>query len=188
MKETFVSDDSMVFIIPIGSDTEGYGHVMPREFQCVFQDTFKTFAHRGFPKPLAAAQCLIGVSVVSLGVMFYLTQSMFHIFPSIVFVLSGMLSYAAGHAPNMRVMKLSFCLNIISFLWSVVATCLLVIDILYDRRTYDDVKLHVAVGVMILSLLVAESCTALFLIYWQSRAVCRQHFNTLPIIQLTHED
>ncbi|XP_061919006.1 uncharacterized protein LOC133660008 isoform X3 [Entelurus aequoreus] len=173
MKETFVSDASMIFTIPIGSDTEGCGHVMPREFQCVFQDTFKVFANRGFPKPLAAAQCLIGVSVVSLGVMFYLTQSMFHIFPSIVFVLSGMLSYAAGHAPDMRV-------------------------------------LHVAVGAMILSLLVAESFTALFLIYWQSKAVCRQHLNTLvgrlhvnavqvpklmiglfyrqPIIQLTHED
>ncbi|XP_061919005.1 uncharacterized protein LOC133660008 isoform X2 [Entelurus aequoreus] len=187
MKETFVSDASMIFTIPIGSDTEGCGHVMPREFQCVFQDTFKVFANRGFPKPLAAAQCLIGVSVVSLGVMFYLTQSMFHIFPSIVFVLSGMLSYAAGHAPDMRVMKLSFFLNIISFLWSVVATCLLVIDILYNR-IYDDVQLHVAVGAMILSLLVAESFTALFLIYWQSKAVCRQHLNTLPIIQLTHED
>ncbi|XP_061771789.1 uncharacterized protein LOC133562013 [Nerophis ophidion] len=188
MKETFVCDDYMIFTIPIGSDTEGCGNVRPGQFQCVFKDTFKVFAKKGFPKPLAAAQCLIGVSVVSLGVMFYLTQNMFHIFPSVVFVLSGMLSYAAGRAPNMRVMKLSFCLNILSFLWSVVATCLLVIDILHDRRIYDDVKLHAAVRVMIVSLLVAESFIALFLIYWQNKAICRQHFNTLPIIHLTHED
>ncbi|XP_054637264.1 uncharacterized protein LOC129184862 isoform X2 [Dunckerocampus dactyliophorus] len=183
--KTFVCDDSMIITIPIGTHTAGRGPLMPREFQCVFRDTFKVFSIRGFPKPLGAAQCLTGLSLVILGLMFHQTGSVFSIFPSILFVLCGTLTFAAGHLPNMRVIKLSFCLNIISFLWSVVAVCLSVIDYCLSEHFN---KLHVAVKMLIVSLLVVENLTALFLIYWQSKAVCRRHFNTLPIIQLKHDD
>ncbi|XP_035988969.1 uncharacterized protein LOC118561147 isoform X1 [Fundulus heteroclitus] len=41
---------------------------------------------------------------------------------------------------------------------------------------------------LIMTLLVFECMMALFLIYWLSKAVCREHFNTLPIIMLKQED
>nr|XP_057940512.1 uncharacterized protein LOC131137039 isoform X1 [Doryrhamphus excisus]XP_057940513.1 uncharacterized protein LOC131137039 isoform X1 [Doryrhamphus excisus]XP_057940515.1 uncharacterized protein LOC131137039 isoform X1 [Doryrhamphus excisus]XP_057940516.1 uncharacterized protein LOC131137039 isoform X1 [Doryrhamphus excisus] len=185
MRKTFVCDDSMIITIPIGRRTHGRGHVMPREFQCVYRDTFKVFAIRGFPKPLGAAQCLTGLWLVILGLIFHQTGSVFHIFPNILFLLCGMLTFAAGHVPNMRVIKVSLCLNIVGFFWSVVAVCLSVTD--YHLSQHFN-KLHVAVKVTTVSLLVVENLTALFLIYRQSKAVCRQHFNTLPIIQLKHED
>nr|XP_057940517.1 uncharacterized protein LOC131137039 isoform X2 [Doryrhamphus excisus] len=166
MRKTFVCDDSMIITIPIGRRTHGRGHVMPREFQCVYRDTFKVFAIRGFPKPLGAAQCLTGLWLVILGLIFHQTGSVFHIFPNIL-------------------IKVSLCLNIVGFFWSVVAVCLSVTD--YHLSQHFN-KLHVAVKVTTVSLLVVENLTALFLIYRQSKAVCRQHFNTLPIIQLKHED
>ncbi|XP_061530911.1 uncharacterized protein LOC133401677 isoform X3 [Phycodurus eques] len=159
MGKTFVCDDSMIINICIGKDSEGRGlAMMPREFSCVFQDMFKVFAYNGFPKPLG-------------------------------FVLCGILTYAAGHVPNMRVTKVAFCLNIICFLCSAVSLCLSVLDLhSFQRFTSSKLELHTGIKATVVCLLAMESFITLFLIYWQSKAVCRQHFNTLPIVQLKQEN
>uniref|UniRef100_A0A671W545 Uncharacterized protein n=1 Tax=Sparus aurata TaxID=8175 RepID=A0A671W545_SPAAU len=41
---------------------------------------------------------------------------------------------------------------------------------------------------LILTLLVVEKLMAVFLIYWLSKVVCRQSFNTLPIILLKKDE
>ncbi|XP_077383195.1 uncharacterized protein LOC144022342 [Festucalex cinctus] len=167
MRKTFVCDESIIINIPIRNDSEGRGHALPREFHCVFRDTFKVFASNGFPKPLGRYVDVLRVC------------------PSILFVLCGMLTYAAGRVPNMRVTKVSFCLNIISFLWSVVSLCLSVIHL---DHLFQEPQLQAGINATVVVLFAVESLIALFLIYWQSKAVCRQHFNTLPIVQMRHED
>ncbi|KAM9806105.1 uncharacterized protein ACBT44_013607 [Syngnathus typhle] len=191
MRKTFVSDDSMIINIYIRKNSEGRGHVMPREFKCVFRDSFKVFAYNGFPKPLGAAQCLAGVMFFSLGLIYrpMLHADIFIILPSISFVLCGMLTYAAGSVPNMRVTKVSFCLNVISFLESAVLLCLCLFDLALNWRDVEhESKLQMGIGVTASVLLLVESLIALFLIYWESKAVCRQYFNSLPIIQLRQEE
>ncbi|XP_061144891.1 uncharacterized protein LOC133160835 isoform X2 [Syngnathus typhle] len=191
MRKTFVSDDSMIINIYIRKNSEGRGHVMPREFKCVFRDSFKVFAYNGFPKPLGAAQCLAGVMFFSLGLIYrpMLHADIFIILPSISFVLCGMLTYAAGSVPNMRVTKVSFCLNVISFLESAVLLCLCLLDLALNWRDVEhESKLQMGIGVTASVLLLVESLIALFLIYWESKAVCRQYFNSLPIIQLRQEE
>ncbi|XP_061144890.1 uncharacterized protein LOC133160835 isoform X1 [Syngnathus typhle] len=220
MRKTFVSDDSMIINIYIRKNSEGRGHVMPREFKCVFRDSFKVFAYNGFPKPLGAAQCLAGVMFFSLGLIYrpMLHADIFIILPSISFVLCGMLTYAAGSVPNMRVVrgkccfgwlrcfffsefvdlsifyctcqtKVSFCLNVISFLESAVLLCLCLLDLALNWRDVEhESKLQMGIGVTASVLLLVESLIALFLIYWESKAVCRQYFNSLPIIQLRQEE
>ncbi|XP_037130524.1 uncharacterized protein LOC119136273 [Syngnathus acus] len=191
MRKTFVSDDSMIINISIRKDSGGRGHVMPREFKCVFRDSFKVFAYNGFPKPLGAAQCLAGVTFLSLGLIFRptLQADIFILLPSISFVLCGMLTYAAGSVPNMRVTKLSFCLNVISFLESTVLLCLCLLDLTLNWGDAEhESKLQMGIGVTASVLLLVESLIALFLIYWESKAVCRQYFNALPIIQLRQEE
>uniref|UniRef100_UPI0037E998AA membrane-spanning 4-domains subfamily A member 4D-like n=1 Tax=Semicossyphus pulcher TaxID=241346 RepID=UPI0037E998AA len=127
MKKTFVCDETMIVTIPIGSLRDGNdGQLMPEKFHCVYEDYYKVFAIEGRPKPLGAAQALAGVFILTLGLIFGQTHpftfmiSLFTL-PSVVFVVSGMLSYAAGRSPNMHVTKLSFALNIISFFWAVAA-------------------------------------------------------------------
>ncbi|XP_061632804.1 uncharacterized protein LOC133479613 isoform X2 [Phyllopteryx taeniolatus] len=191
MRKTFVCDDSTIITICLGKDSEGRGlAMMPREFSCVFQDMFKVFAYNGFPKPLGAAQCLAGVLIITLNLMIHQGYiNMLLIFPSILFVLCGILTYVAGHVPNMCVTKVAFCLNIISFLCSAVSLCLSVLDLhSFQRLTSSELKLHTGIKATIVCLLAMESFITLFLIYWQSKAVCRQHFNTLPIVQLKQED
>ncbi|XP_068507921.1 uncharacterized protein [Syngnathus scovelli] len=191
MRKTFVSDDSMIINISIRKDSEGWGYVMPREFKCVFRDVFKVFAYNGFPKPLGAAQCVAGVTFFSLGLIYpsILRADIFILLPSIWFVLCGMLTYAAGSVPNMRLTKVSFCLNIISFLESTVLLCLFLLNrALYWGDAEHESKLQMGIRVTAYVLLLVESLIALFLIYWESKAVCRQYFNTLPIIQLRQEE
>uniref|UniRef100_A0A3B4XVE6 Uncharacterized protein n=1 Tax=Seriola lalandi dorsalis TaxID=1841481 RepID=A0A3B4XVE6_SERLL len=74
--------------------------------------------------------------------------------------------------------KLSFSLNIISFFWSIVAFSFSVFQVLMTKGICG----------LIMSLLVVENVLALFLIYWLSKAICREEFNTLPIILLKQAD
>ncbi|KAM6935402.1 uncharacterized protein PEZ65_005759 isoform 2-T2 [Lycodopsis pacificus] len=159
MKKTFACDESMIITIPIGSlRVAGEGQLMPETFQCVYKDSYKVFAIKGKPKPLG-------------------------------FVVCGILSYAAGQAPNMHVTKLSFSLNIVSFFWSIAAVSLCLIKLHVEpEESSDNLKLHNGIKGLIMTLLVVEQLIALSLIYWLSKAVCRQHFNTLPIILLKHGD
>uniref|UniRef100_A0A672J6T5 Uncharacterized protein n=1 Tax=Salarias fasciatus TaxID=181472 RepID=A0A672J6T5_SALFA len=146
MKRTFCCDDSMIITIPIGSLKD------VREGQ-LMPDKF---------------HCVFRDSYKVFAI---------HGKPRpLGFMISGMLTFAAGKFPNMHLTKLSFSLNIISFFWSVAAFSLC-------RKTQNK-KLHKGIHGLIMSLLVVETFTALFLIYWLSKAVCRQHFNSLPTILL----
>uniref|UniRef100_A0A3P9QAW7 Uncharacterized protein n=1 Tax=Poecilia reticulata TaxID=8081 RepID=A0A3P9QAW7_POERE len=83
--------------------------------------------------------------------------------------------------------KLSFSLNIISFFWSLVAFGLCVNE--FNSRHHLD-QVHHEINVfhshgiigLIITLLVFECMMSLFLIYWLSKAVCREHFNTLVCV------
>uniref|UniRef100_UPI0037E855F5 membrane-spanning 4-domains subfamily A member 4D-like n=1 Tax=Semicossyphus pulcher TaxID=241346 RepID=UPI0037E855F5 len=194
MKKTFVCDETMIVTIPIGSLRDGNdGQLMPEKFHCVYKDYYKVFAIKGRPKPLGAAQTLAGVFILTLGLIFgqaryydWFIISMFTL-PSVAFVVSGMLSYTAGRSPNMHVTKLSFALNIISFFWAVAAVVVCAV-LLHGQFFYSRLELQKGILLLIVTLLVVEKLIALFLIYWLSKAVCRQHFNTLPIILLKQGD
>ncbi|XP_051262784.1 uncharacterized protein LOC127367178 [Dicentrarchus labrax] len=197
MKKTFICDESMIITIPIGSlNGAREAQLMPEKFQCVYKDSYKIFAINGKPKPLGAAQAIAGVFIVILGLIFT-PQTNRHIYdsdqiivriyslPSVLFVVSGMLSYASGQSANMHVTKLSFSLNIVSFFWSIAAICMCAMS--FSFSWYQE-KIHQGINGLILTLLVVENLFALFLIYWLSKAVCRNHFNTLPIILLKQGD
>ncbi|XP_044063349.1 uncharacterized protein LOC122881346 [Siniperca chuatsi] len=179
--KTFACDESMIITIPIGSLKDAReGQLMPEKFQCVYKDFYKVFVIKGKPKPLGAAQAIAGVFIITLGLIFD-TRLIFLTLPSILFVVSGMLSYTAGKCPNMHMTKLSFSLNIISFFWTVVGICIFAIRFHVPLNNH---KVDQGMVGLIMTLLVVENLIALYLIYWLSKAVCRQHFNTLPIILL----
>ncbi|XP_077455622.1 uncharacterized protein LOC144073560 isoform X2 [Stigmatopora argus] len=190
MRKIFVCDDSMVINISIGKDSEGLGPMLPKEFNCVFRDSFKVFVSNGHPKPFGAAQFLAGVLIVililfyPLNIFYHLYDKLLFILPNILFLLGGILTYAAGHIRNIRVTKVSLCLNMSSFLWSTLGLCFTILS----HNQSSESKLQKGMQVTITCLFAAESLMALFLIVWQSKAVCRQHFNTLPLIQLKLED
>ncbi|XP_050931912.1 uncharacterized protein LOC127143308 [Lates calcarifer] len=195
MKKSFECNESMIITIPIGNLREaGAGQLMPEKFHCVFKDSYKVFANKGKPKPLGAAQAMVGVFLCAFG-MIWREPARFLLIctlPSVLFVVTGLLSYAAGKAPNMCVAKLSFSLNIISFFWSVAAFSMSVIftqDLHYFYYDHSpDLMLVKGINGLIMSLLVVENLIALFLIYWLSKAICRQQFNTLPIVLLKQGD
>ncbi|XP_041844281.1 uncharacterized protein LOC121641944 isoform X2 [Melanotaenia boesemani] len=177
MRKTFTCNESMIITIPIRSlkDVQ-MGQLMPENFHCVFKDNFKVFVTKGKPKPVGAAQATAGVFIIALGLLCrgFLIFNLL----SVLFVISGMLSYAAGTRPNIHLTKLSFSMNIISFFWSLAALCVFII-IIFPGPT----EINGILG-LIVSLLVVESMIALFLVYWLSKAICREHFNTLPTILL----
>ncbi|KAJ0065965.1 hypothetical protein NL108_001185 [Boleophthalmus pectinirostris] len=187
-KKTFVCDESMVITIPIGNLRNARdGQLMPEKFYCVFKDSYKVFARKGKPKPLGAAQAITGVFLLTLGLAFSKdSETLIFTIPSVVFVVCGMLTCAAGQFPNMLVSKLSFFLNIVSFLWSIVACSLCFIWFLssHIRRS----KLQNGVNGLIMGLLVVEDVMAIFLMYWLSKAVCRDTFNSLPTVLLKQGD
>ncbi|KAF7669469.1 hypothetical protein LDENG_00186330 [Lucifuga dentata] len=80
--------------------------------------------------------------------------------------------------------KLSFSMNIISFFWSLVAVCLC--SLTFPVLSSDGSSLQVLEGIkaIIVVLLVIEKIMALVLIYWLSKAICRENFNILPLIRL----
>ncbi|XP_075883977.1 uncharacterized protein LOC142889207 [Nelusetta ayraudi] len=188
VKKTFVCDDSMIITIPLsGVMNVREAQLMPDKFHCIFKDFYKVFAINGRPKPLGAAQAVVGVFIITLGLILMQWQPIISIVcatSSVLFVVSGMLSYAAGHFPNIHMAKFSFSLNIVSFFWSAAA----IITGAIILTTRWNVPVHQGVCVLIVVLLFVENFIALFLIYWLSKAVCRTHFNTLPTIILKQAD
>uniref|UniRef100_A0A3B5MRR8 Uncharacterized protein n=1 Tax=Xiphophorus couchianus TaxID=32473 RepID=A0A3B5MRR8_9TELE len=168
MKKTFICNESMIITIPIGSlKNIREGQLMPENFHCVFRDNFKVFVVRGKPKPLGAAQAIAGVFIFALG----------WILPSIEiynFTLPSVLLYSTFQT------KLSFSLNILSFFWSLVAFGFHVFHICI-------LSFYMGITGLIITLLVFECMMALFLIYWQSKAVCREHFNTLVCVLFSYK-
>ncbi|KAK7886284.1 hypothetical protein WMY93_025905 [Mugilogobius chulae] len=166
-KKTFVCDESMVITIPIGSLRNARdGQLMPEKFFCVFKDSYKIFAQKGKPKPLGAAQIITGVFLLTLGLVFSPNRPesgliMIATIPSIVFVICGMLTYAAGQFPNMLVTKVSFFLNIVSFLWSIAACSLCSVWFVdyqhfYGATSKESEQLHKGVNGLIFGLLALE--------------------------------
>ncbi|CAK6960561.1 uncharacterized protein LOC128366497 [Scomber scombrus] len=189
MRNTFVCDDSMIITIPICSLRDAReGQLMPDKFHCVFKDTYKVFAIRGKPKPLGAAQAIAGVFVLTLCLISKEERDSWWIYtlPSILFVVSGFLTYAAGQCPNIHLTKLSFSVNIISFFWSIAAIFLCAL--LFEGNPAGNRTFFHGIKGLIISLLVGEKIIALFLIYWLSKAVCREHFNSLPMVLLKQGD
>ncbi|XP_070977481.1 membrane-spanning 4-domains subfamily A member 4D-like [Oncorhynchus clarkii lewisi] len=185
MKYTFQSDECMVITIPLGSLRDApEGQLMPENFHCVFKDVYKVFL-KGQPKALGAAQLIAGVLVLILGLL-NSPLVLISTVPSVLFVAAGMLTYAAGHSPNMCVTKLSFSLNIVSCFWTVAAVVLCTVP--NSHGFYGDHQ-EVFSGIkwMIVVLLVIELVVAMVAIYWESKAVCRQHFNILPMVTLKQE-
>ncbi|XP_039516818.1 uncharacterized protein LOC120471141 isoform X2 [Pimephales promelas] len=190
MRYTFKPDDCMVISIPLGSVRDmREGQLMPEKFTCVFKDTYKVFL-KGRPKELGAAQLSIGAFVICIGVLIALYYGFAHLvytLPSALFIATGILTFAAGKSPFMPVMKLSFAFNIISLFWSIAALVLCSLTSEGFYRSTDDIsKNHMFVGlrVVIGVLCGLELILALVLIFWESKAVCRSHFNTLPMITI----
>ncbi|XP_050987474.1 uncharacterized protein LOC127178561 [Labeo rohita] len=216
MRYTFKPDDCMVISIPLGSirNTRD-GQLMPEKFTCVFKDAYKVFL-KGRPKELGAAQLSIGVFVICIGSLISLEYGSHHLMytlPSALFIASGILTFAAGNSPFMPVVKLSFIFNIISLFWSI--TAIVLCPILYEESSYSssnyspavqDIntgyvnmrldtllycflqrKMFVGLKVVIGVLCGFELILALVLIYWESKAVCRAHFNTLPLITIKQD-
>lgn len=187
MKKTFVCDNSMIITIPIGSLNDArMQQIMPEKFHCVFRDSFKVFALKGRPKPLGAAQALAGMLVIVLGLIFTKSDAviLFYTCPSVLFLVCGMLTYAAGQFPNMHLAKLSFAMNILGLFWSI--TAVILCGAFFQSQPIEPMSSGIK-GV-ILTLMAVESFFACFLIYWQSKAVCKDHFNTLPVILLKQTD
>uniref|UniRef100_A0A8C2CZ79 Si:ch211-269k10.5 n=1 Tax=Cyprinus carpio TaxID=7962 RepID=A0A8C2CZ79_CYPCA len=189
MRYTFKPDDCMVISIPLGNlRNTGDGQLMPEKFTCVFKDAYKVFL-KGRPKELGAVQLSIGVFIICIGSLItleYDTSHLVYTLPSALFIASGILTFAAGNSPFMPVVKLSFIFNIISLFWSIAAIVLC--SFLEEGRGWNNspdnntrrnmfVGLKVVIGV----LCGLELILALILIFWESKAVCRSHFNTLVI-------
>ncbi|XP_073704101.1 B-lymphocyte antigen CD20 [Garra rufa] len=197
MRYTFKPDDCMVISIPLGSIRNmREGQLMPEKFTCVFKDTYKVFL-RGRPKELGAAQLSIGVFVICIGSLITLQYGPSHLvytLPSALFIASGILSFAAGNSPFMPVVKLSFIFNIISLFWSITA---IILSPFLDEghpgspvshETNSKRNMFVGLKVVIGVLCGLELILALVLIYWESKAVCRAHFNTLPLITIKQDN
>ncbi|KAL2083843.1 hypothetical protein ACEWY4_019361 [Coilia grayii] len=195
MRFTFRSDDRMVITIPLGSLREiRAGQLMPDRFTCVFKDVYKVFL-RGQPKALGVCQLVAGVFIISMGVLLsegtahptHTTHTLhlnplLYTMPSILFIISGMLSYAAGHTPHMGIMKLSFACNIVCTFWAIAAIVLCGNTNLAEHTPHV-LALRVLVGV----LLGGEMLVAIVMVYWESKAVCRDYFNILPTITLKQD-
>ncbi|CAL1611272.1 unnamed protein product [Knipowitschia caucasica] len=185
-KTTFVCDETMILTIPIGSlKGAREGQLMPDKFYCVFKDAFKIFVQKGKPKALGAAQAVTGVFLLVLGLAFQ-TDIIMRIstIPSVLFMVCGLLTFAAGQFPNMLVTKLSFFLNIMSFLWAITDCSLCIIWFV----NFEGEKLYRGVNALIMGLLALQDVIAIYLMYWLSKAVCREHFNSLPTVLLKQGD
>ncbi|XP_062322778.1 uncharacterized protein LOC134024236 [Osmerus eperlanus] len=181
MKDTFHSDEHMLIIIPLGSLKDAQeGQLMPENFHCVFKDVYKVFL-KGQPKALGMAQFIAGVLIQILGVLIGKSHDLLYTVPSVLFFLSGMLTYVAGQSPNMCVTKLSFSVNITSFFWSIAAFTLCALNV-YSAT--NRIAVEQGIQIIIAALLIIEMFVAMVLIYWESKAVCRQHFNILPVLTL----
>ncbi|KAA0702609.1 hypothetical protein E1301_Tti011305 [Triplophysa tibetana] len=193
MRYTFKPDDCMVITIPLGSLRKvGDGQLMPEKFTCVFKDAYKVFL-RGRPKQLGVAQFCIGVFIICVGILIGLQSNLDtlpFILPSALFIVGGALTYGAGSSPIMPVVKLSFIFNILSLFWALIGLVLFIIILGNIRYHYvsEEYNMYVGLMVMVCVLHGVELILALVLLFWGSKAVCRPHFNTLPLITIKQDE
>ncbi|XP_055067592.2 uncharacterized protein [Misgurnus anguillicaudatus] len=189
MRYTFKPDDCMVITIPLGKlRNVGDGQLMPEKFTCVFKDAYKVFL-KGRPKELGAAQCSIGVFVICVGLLMTLQYNSDHLIyavPSALFVAAGILSCAAGSSPVMPVVKLSFIFNIVCLFWALAAIVICIIVPTLSPYS-SDYNMFIGLKIVVSVLCGFELILAVVLIYWGSKAVCRPHFNTLPLITIKQD-
>ncbi|KAI5611881.1 hypothetical protein C0J50_0549 [Silurus asotus] len=172
MRYTFKPDDCMVITIPLGSiKNAGEGQLMPDKFTCRFKDSYKVF-QQGRPKALGVAQIITALFIMCLGGILYNwdyhRSHPFYIYPSIL-------------------MKASFIFNIIGICLAVLTiTFSLLINTIhfsYERNRVPGLNLFVVIMV----LYAFEFLLSAILIHWESKAVCRAHFNSLPMITLKQD-
>ncbi|XP_015213102.1 membrane-spanning 4-domains subfamily A member 15 [Lepisosteus oculatus] len=190
---TYMSDHTMVITIPFSMFSDETEDVKVLEtFNCVFKDAYKVFL-KGQPKALGTAQIFIGLLSISFGLLLYQYDigSLLSTLPSMLFIVSGTLSYSAGSAPNMLVMKTSFVMNILSFFWSIAALVLTIINVPCTRQSDSNCETirNMIRGIQIMNaaLLVLEVVIDVVLLHWESKAVFRPHFNVLPVIYLKQD-
>ncbi|XP_060756428.1 uncharacterized protein LOC132867497 [Neoarius graeffei] len=190
MRYTFKADDCMVITIPLGSIRNAReGQLMPDKFTCRFKDTYKVF-QQGYPKAFGAAQIITAVFILCLGGIVLKSNDGPHntvfVLPSILYIVCGTLAIAAGHTPLMPVMKGSFVFNIMGLCFAVITVtmCLII-----SPPCWNNTKNEMCYGlrVVILGLYAFEFLLSAILIYWESKAVCRAHFNSLPMITLKQD-
>uniref|UniRef100_A0A3B3CQJ0 Uncharacterized protein n=1 Tax=Oryzias melastigma TaxID=30732 RepID=A0A3B3CQJ0_ORYME len=159
MKNTFVCDESMIITIPVGSIQELQdGQLMPEQFYCVFNDHFKVLVIKGKAQPLGVSSTVTTEEMAS---------------------QTDKLCFFSA--------KLSFSLNILSLFWSITAFVMNLILLISRFPPYSEYPYYwgyppywVCHNTLYrITLLVVEFFICIFLIYWLSKAICRQHFNTL---------
>ncbi|XP_047664461.1 uncharacterized protein LOC125138337 isoform X2 [Tachysurus fulvidraco] len=160
MRYTFKPDDCMVITIPLTSvRNAAEGQLMPDKFSCRFKDTYKVY-QRGWPKALG-------------------------------FFVSGSLAIAAAQTPLMPLMKVSFVFNIISLCLAislVIYTCVEISEEYYGfYGPLQTFKMWMGLNWMFLVLFLFEFLLSVILIHWESKALCRTHFNSLPMITLKQD-
>ncbi|KAG7318029.1 hypothetical protein KOW79_019064 [Hemibagrus wyckioides] len=187
MRYTFKPDDCMVITIPLASVRNAReGQLMPDKFTCRFKDSYKVY-QRGRPKALGVAQIITAVFILCLGgllINFYYYGFLYmFMIPSILYLVSGALAIAAAHAPLMPLMKASFVFNILALCLAIIMTCLTCLMTL-ERYTYE---IHTGLGVVMAVMHMFEFLLSVILIHWESKALCRTHFNSLPMITLKQD-
>ncbi|KAG9283813.1 hypothetical protein AMEX_G2625 [Astyanax mexicanus] len=189
MRYTFKSDDCMVITIPLANLRSARdGQLMPEKFSCVFKDMYKVFL-RGRPKSLGAAQITTGVFILCLGaiiISYFGSEHAIHVIPSSVFIGCGILTYAAGHSPLMPVMKMSFVFNIIGLFWAIAALAICPLTPFTSAKPEHN-KMYIGLKGVLVVLHALQFILAAVMIFWESKAVCRTHFNTLPMITLKQD-
>uniref|UniRef100_A0A8C9QR62 Si:ch211-269k10.5 n=1 Tax=Scleropages formosus TaxID=113540 RepID=A0A8C9QR62_SCLFO len=181
MEKTFKCDDCIIITIPLIRGRHGEVQQMPPEkFHCVFKDTYKVFL-KGQPKALGTVQIVTALLIIGLGLLRTEDFALIALYtiPSILFVASGLVTYAAAQSPNMCIAKFSFSLNIMSFFGAIVALVLCCILSMNPYALHRIYKLSAGIDVMIAIHLFLEIIIAVVLIFWESKAVCRNHFNIL---------
>ncbi|XP_060717174.1 membrane-spanning 4-domains subfamily A member 4A isoform X1 [Tachysurus vachellii] len=193
MRYTFKPDDCMVITIPLTSvRNAAEGQLMPDKFSCRFKDNYKVY-QRGWPKALGVAQIATAVFVLCLGgikISFdhYYTLTYIFMISSILFIVSGSLAVAAAHTPSMPLMKVSFVFNIISLaIIQTVFACLAINVEYYGFSGSPQSGILNGLRWMMLVLFLLEFLLSVILIHWESKALCRTHFNSLPMITLKQD-
>ncbi|XP_026989097.2 uncharacterized protein LOC125138337 isoform X1 [Tachysurus fulvidraco] len=197
MRYTFKPDDCMVITIPLTSvRNAAEGQLMPDKFSCRFKDTYKVY-QRGWPKALGAAQIATAVFILCLGVIkisyyyYHLPFTYIVMILSILFFVSGSLAIAAAQTPLMPLMKVSFVFNIISLCLAislVIYTCVEISEEYYGfYGPLQTFKMWMGLNWMFLVLFLFEFLLSVILIHWESKALCRTHFNSLPMITLKQD-
>ncbi|GAA6068366.1 uncharacterized protein LOC113634374 isoform X1 [Tachysurus ichikawai] len=195
MRYTFKPDDCMVITIPLTSvRNAAEGQLMPDKFSCRFKDNYKVY-QRGWPKALGVAQIATAVFVLCLeGMKTSFNDYSFFLFLftilNILFIVSGSLAIAAAQTPLMPLMKVSFVFNIISLCLAIIMAILMCVAISVEYPRFNgspENGIDNGLTWILLVLFLFEFLLSVILIHWESKALCRTHFNSLPMITLKQD-